>query len=54
MIFETQDDFREAKHSKKVSLEFFKNHGCTLDELIEAFGDKTEYDGNELADFLGY
>lgn len=40
--------------SRQRAISFVKDHGVILDEFFAEVGDKEEYTGKEVLDWLGY
>lgn len=50
----TYEQAIEETVSKKAALTEVRNHGCSVSEFIEEMGDKENYQGEDVLNWLGY
>ena len=53
-MYHTEEEAREAYVSKSQAREEIARHGCDFNHFQEEVGDKEEYKGSEVLDWLGY
>jgi len=48
------DEAREATVTRAEALAEVKRHGCSVEEFLSEMGDRDEYSGSDVLDWLGY
>ena len=53
-MYDNEEDAREAKLTKEQAIKEVAAHGLSVEEFVEDVGDKAEYKGWEVLNWLGY
>jgi hypothetical protein len=53
-MYDNEEDAREATLTREQAINEVAAHDASIEEFLEDVGDRSEYEGYEILDWLGY